>query len=738
MDRFQKDRPVLETPIQYIKGVGPRRRDLFGRIGIKNAGDAIYCLPWRYEDRSAIKKISELIPEKEETIIGTISASDVVVTRRRGLKIFEMAVSDETGMMYAKWFNQPYLKKLFRNGQKVMLSGKVRFRGKGVGGRGSGVKPYTLSPIPYTLHPVPYTLLMENPGFEIIEVGEKEIQEQTPRESLHMGRIVPVYHETYGLNSRQVRHIIKEILDQFLDKIIDPLPDHITVENRLIPLKEAISNVHFPAQGTDIDLLNRGESEAHRRLAFDELFLLELGLAIKKMAASNEEKGVRFNVDGPMSERLIEKLPFKPTNAQLRVINEIRKDMASHHPMNRLIQGDVGSGKTIVAIAAMVIASENGYQAAMMAPTEILAEQHNINMKKIIDSLGIRSCLLVNGMGQKEKKETLKKIAEGEAGIIFGTHAIIQEDVRFKNLGLAVIDEQHKFGVMQRATLKKKGYNPDILIMTATPIPRTLALSLYGDLDISVIDELPPGRSPIETRLFYESKRDEAYSIIRREVAKGRQAYIVYPLIEESEKSDLMAALTMTERLKSNIFPDLSISLIHGKMKSGEKEEVMSQFKEGKIDILAATTVVEVGIDVPNATVMLIEHAERFGLAQLHQLRGRVGRGSQGSYCMLMVSYPLSEEAKKRLSVMVRSQDGFLIAEEDLKIRGPGEFFGTRQSGLPEMRVANIIRDASLLERAREEALKLIAEDPDLSSYPELAANLNKKWKERLELITIS
>ncbi len=456
------------------------------------------------------------------------------------------------------------------------------------------------------------------------------------------------------------------------------------------------------------------------------------------MAASNEEKGVRFNVDGPMSERLIEILSFRPTNAQLRVIGEIKKDMSSHHPMNRLIQGDVGSGKTIVAIAAMVIASENGYQAAMMAPTEILAEQHNINMKKIIDSLGIKSCLLINGMGQKEKRETLKKIADGEAGIIFGTHAIIQEEVRFKNLGLAVIDEQHKFGVMQRATLKKKGYNPDILIMTATPIPRTLALSLYGDLDISVLDELPPGRSPIETRLFYESKRDEAYSIIRREVTKGGQAYIVYPLIEESEKSDLKAALTMTERLKSAIFPDLSIALIHGRMKSGEKEEVMSQFIGGKIDILAATTVVEVGIDVPNATVMLIEHAERFGLAQLHQLRGRVGRGSQGSYCMLMVSYPLSEEAKKRLSVMVRSQDGFLIAEEDLKIRGPGEFFGTRQSGLPEMRVANIIRDASLLERAREEALKLIAEDPDLSSYPELAANLNKKWKERLELITIS
>jgi ATP-dependent DNA helicase RecG len=715
MDRFQKDRPVLETPIQYIKGVGPKRRDLFGRIGIKNAGDAIYCLPWRYEDRSTIKKISELIPEKEETIIGTVSASDVVVTRRRGLKIFEMAVSDETGMIYAKWFNQPYLKKLFRNGQKVMLSGKVRSN---------------------SFHA--YGFEMENPGFEIIEDEEKEIHAQIPRESLHMGRIVPVYHETYGLNSRRVRHIIKEILDQFLDKVIDPMPDRITVENKLIPLKEAISSVHFPAQGTDIDLLNRGESEAHRRLAFDELFLLELGLAIKKMAASNEEKGVRFNVDGPTSERLIGTLSFRPTNAQLRVIGEIKKDMASQHPMNRLIQGDVGSGKTIVAIAAMVIASENGYQAAMMAPTEILAEQHNINMKKIIDSLGIKSCLLTNGLGQKEKKETLKKIVEGEAGIIFGTHAIIQEQVRFKNLGLAVIDEQHKFGVIQRANLKKKGYNPDILIMTATPIPRTLALSLYGDLDISVIDELPPGRSPIETRLFYESKRDEAYSIIRREVAKGRQAYIVYPLIEESEKSDLKAALTMTERLKGTIFPDLSIALIHGKMKSGEKEEVMSQFKEGKIDILAATTVIEVGIDVPNATVMLIEHAERFGLAQLHQLRGRVGRGRQASYCMLMVSYPLSEEAKMRLSVMVRSQDGFLIAEEDLKIRGPGEFFGTRQSGLPEMRVANIIRDASLLEQAREEALKLIAEDPDLSSYPELAANLNKKWKERLELITIS
>lgn len=706
-DKTQTNRPALEVPIRYVKGVGPKRGDIFGRIGINSVEDALYYLPWRYEDRSAIKKISDLIPEKEETIIGAVSASGVTVTKRRGLKIFEMAVTDETGMIYAKWFNQPYLKKLFKNGQKVMLSGRIKLN---------------------SYHG--YGLEMENPGFEIIEEEEME--------SLHMGRIVPVYHETYGLNSRRIRQITKEILDQFFDRMIDPMPDRIILENGLIPLKEAIRNVHFPSEGTEINILNSGESEAHKRLAFDELFLLELGLAIKKMAISNEERGVRFDIDGPLSKRLTEILPFKPTNAQIRVINEIRADMASHHPMNRLIQGDVGSGKTIVALAAMVIAAENGCQAAMMAPTEILAEQHQINLKKIIDPLGIKSCLLINGMGQKEKAKTVKNISDGEASIIFGTHAIIQEQVRFKNLGLAVIDEQHKFGVMQRANLKKKGYNPDIIIMTATPIPRTLALSLYGDLDISIIDELPPGRSPIETKLVYESKRGEAYSIIRREIEKGRQAYIVYPLIEESEKSDLKAAETATERFKTSIFPDLSIALIHGKMKSGEKEEVMNSFKEGKIDILVATTVVEVGIDVPNATAMLIEHAERFGLAQLHQLRGRVGRGSSSSYCLLMASYPISEEAKRRLEVMVSSQDGFLIAEEDLKIRGPGEFFGTRQSGLPEMKVANIIRDAFLLERAREEAIKLITEDPNLSSYPELAAHLNKKWKERLELITIS
>lgn len=707
MNKFQKVRSAIDTPIQYIKGVGPRRRELFERIGIKNAEDALYYLPWRYEDRCVIKKVSELIPERDETIIGLIKASGVVVTRRKGLKIFEMAVEDETGILYAKWFNQSYLKKLFKNGQKVMLSGRIK------------VNSYH-----------GYGLEMENPGFEVIEEEEME--------SLHMGRIVPVYHETYGLNSRRIRQITKEILDQFFDRMIDPMPDRIILENGLIPLKEAIRNVHFPSEGTEINILNSGESEAHKRLAFDELFLLELGLAIKKMATSNEERGVRFDIDGPLSKRLTEILPFKPTNAQIRVINEIRADMASHHPMNRLIQGDVGSGKTIVALAAMVIAAENGCQAAMMAPTEILAEQHQINLKKIINPLGIKSCLLINGMGQKEKAKTVKNISDGEASIIFGTHAIIQEQVRFKNLGLAVIDEQHKFGVMQRANLKKKGYNPDIIIMTATPIPRTLALSLYGDLDISIIDELPPGRSPIETKLVYESKRGEAYSIIRREIEKGRQAYIVYPLIEESEKSDLKAAETATERLKTSIFPDLSIALIHGKMKSGEKGEVMNSFKEGKINILVATTVVEVGIDVPNATAMLIEHAERFGLAQLHQLRGRVGRGSSSSYCLLMASYPISEEAKRRLEVMVSSQDGFLIAEEDLKIRGPGEFFGTRQSGLPEMKVANIIRDAFLLERAREEAIKLITEDPNLSSYPELAAHLNKKWKERLELITIS
>lgn len=712
MGKLQKDRSDLETPIQYIKGVGPRRRELFGRIGINNAEDALYYLAWRYEDRSIIKKISQLIPEKEETIIGIIKASGVVVTRRRGLKIFEMAVEDETGIIYAKWFNQPYLNKLFKNGQKVMLSGKVRLN---------------------SYHG--YGLEIENPGFEIVE-EDKDMQ--TPKESLHMGRIVPVYHETYGLNSRRIRDVIKEILGHLLIRLVDPIPDQILQRNRLIPLKEAIYNVHFPPDGSDINLLNRGESEAHKRLAFDEFFLLELGLVIKKMTASNEKKGIKFNTNGPLSKRLSEILSFKLTSAQVRVINEIKSDMASQHPMNRLIQGDVGSGKTIVAIAAMVIAVENGYQAAMMAPTEILAEQHRINMKKLLEVLEVKSCLLINGMNQKEKAKAVKSIAGGEVSIVFGTHAIIQEGVMFKNLGIAVIDEQHKFGVLQRANLKKKGYNPDILIMTATPIPRTLALSLYGDLDVSIIDELPPGRSPVETKLIYESKRDEAYRIIKEEVRRGRQVYIVYPLIEESEKSDLKAAMNMTERLKTSIFPDLSVALIHGKMKPGEKEEVMNSFKERKIDILAATTVVEVGIDVPNATVMLIEHAERFGLAQLHQLRGRVGRGNSSSYCLLMASYPISEEAKRRLDVMVRSQDGFMIAEEDLKIRGPGEFFGTRQSGLPEMKVANVIRDASLLEIAREEAIKLIVEDPELRSYPELKDYLNKKWKERLELITIS
>jgi ATP-dependent DNA helicase RecG len=475
-------------------------------------------------------------------------------------------------------------------------------------------------------------------------------------------------------------------------------------------------------------------------LAFDELFLLQLGLGLKRREASEESRGTAFETDGPYLKRFLEGLPYRLTAAQSAVLEEIKRDMARPHPMNRLLQGDVGCGKTVVALAAMVIAADNGYQAVLMVPTEILAEQHYLSLKQWFAPFKRPCLLLTGGQSKRETAKALRIAASDEPAFVVGTHALIQGEVRFGRLGLVVVDEQHKFGVMQRALLQKKGYHPDVLIMTATPIPRTLALTVHGDLDLSVIDELPQGRAPIETRLCYESKRSQAYALVAEQVAEGRQAYVVYPIVEESEKTDLKAATQMADQLQREVFPSMTVGLLHGRMPMDEKERVMEAFKNGRIQILVATTVIEVGIDVPNATVMIIEHAERFGLSQLHQLRGRVGRGRHRSYCILLAAAPVSEEGQRRLNTMVRSHDGFVIAEEDLAIRGPGEFFGTRQSGLPELRVANILRDAKLLEAAREEAWNLLSSDPQLTrpEHAALKAALARKWKGKLELFTVS
>jgi ATP-dependent DNA helicase RecG len=571
-------------------------------------------------------------------------------------------------------------------------------------------------------------------------VGDgSELADVMAADPVNFGRTVPIYPLSEGLNQKLMRKILKEVVDGFAHCLETCLPVEIVKRNGLLSVDRAVSDVHFPDNSADPRPLNDWSTPAHRTLSFDELFFLELGLALKKRGADIEQ-GISFPVTHKYTRPLLKILPYFLTNAQKRVLTEIKNDMAAPHPMHRLVQGDVGSGKTIVALLAALLAVENEYQVAIMAPTEILAEQHYLNIHRYCEQLGIEVCLLTSGLKGKAKKERLESVTTGKANIVIGTHAVIQEKVEFFRLGLGIIDEQHRFGVLQRGVLKKKGQNPDILVMTATPIPRTLAMTVYGDLSLSVIDELPPGRSPVVTKTCHESQRKQVYRSIRDEVGKGRQAYIIYPLVEESDKLELKAASQMAQHLADEIFPDLRTGLLHGRMKPEEKEAVMGAFKSRETDILVATTVVEVGIDVPNATVMVIEHAERFGLSQLHQLRGRVGRGNGQSRCILLAGGKLTADAEKRLRVMEQTCDGFKIAEADLEIRGPGDFLGTRQSGLPEFRVANIFRDGRILEQARREAFALVEKDPDLAR-PENALirqELMRRWGGRLELAGVA
>ena len=687
------------SPIQYIKGVGPRRAALLAKLGIEIVKDILFYLPSRYEDRSSIKKITHLTSGEIQTVTGKVIKAEVMPAspRRPRLKILSVVITDGSGALTAKWFNQTYLGKIFKPAQKVVFYGPVKSNYWG-----SGYE-------------------MVNPEFEIIDDDEEDA------DHINTGRIVPVYGLTEGLSQRQLRSIVHITLTSTLAAVTDVMPEDIITGLHLPSLRQSIEAVHFPPPGTSLNDLNGGTSQYHQRLAFDELFTLQLGLAAIK---NNEisEKGISFEPTGELTGKLLEKLPFKLTGAQKRVIDDIVKDMKSRSPMNRLIQGDVGSGKTIVAFIAMLSAVESGYQTTLMAPTEILAEQHYLNIHSLAESLGLKIHLLTGS--RKEKDYDM--IASGKAQIVIGTHALIQEAVSFKNLGLIVIDEQHRFGVMQRAQLRKKGTNPDTLIMTATPIPRTLAITLYGDLDYSLIDELPPNRTPVLTKVIRELQKNIIYDMIDCETKAGRQVYVVYPLIEESEKSNLKAAITGMEALQKK-FPDLKVGLIHGKLPTSEREDIMRDFKKGLIQMLVSTTVIEVGVDVPNATLMVIIHAERFGLSQLHQLRGRVGRGASKSHCLLL-NYGGSVDAMKRLDIMARSNDGFKIAEKDLEIRGPGEFFGTRQSGLPDLKAANLLRDYKLLEIARRQAFALIEKDPSLTAYPKLKRNLEDFWGKKLEL----
>ena len=711
---------LSQIPIQYVKGVGPRIAGALAKRGIKNVEDALYYFPRRYEDRRRIKKISELEPYMHETVMGKVILVGKIRTKTR--EIFQVVLSDGTGTIALVWFqfNESYLRAVYKKESTVVLSGQI------------SVDRYSDSP--QIIHPKP----------EDVEIMDGE--EGLDKDFLNFNRIVPIYPLTEGIRQRRIRSVIKRILDDYCDFVVDCIPQEVKQRRRIISLSEALSRVHFPLDSDCVvDLFDKTSvygSVPHRTLSFYEFFLMELGLALKKRDISMMP-GIAFRPTGELTENLLRTLPFNLTSAQKRVLSEIEGDMRLEHPMNRLLQGDVGSGKTIVALMSMLKAVESGYQAAIMAPTEILAEQHLRSILQYVRCLGLRVVLLKSGLTKKERETSYEAIKSGEAQITIGTHSVIEDRVEFKNLGFIVIDEQHRFGVMQRAELRSKGKNPDVLLMTATPIPRTLAMTVYGDLDVSILDEMPPGRKPIKTLVFYEEKgaHKRAYDIVREEIKKGRQAYVVYPLIEESASpdfKDLKYATQMADRLQNEIFPEFRVGLLHGRMRAEEKDEVMKRFIFGGIDILVSTTVIEVGVDVPNATVMVVENAERFGLSQLHQLRGRIGRGEHESICIFMSGCRRTEDAQRRLSVMEKTSDGFRIAEADLMIRGPGDFLGTKQSGLPEFRFANLIRDARILAEAREEAFRVVKEDSTLSNHMDLFGEVLKRWGERLELANVS
>lgn len=718
-EKRSSDEDLSQVSIQYVKGVGPRIASLLRKKGLETAEDALQYFPRRYEDRRTVNKISGLIPGTRQTVKGKIMLAGKIRTRRRSL--YQIVVSDGTGTVTLVWFqfNEKYLRTAYRKGASIILTGEVS-----VGYRDEL----------QIIHPRPEDI-------EVMDEGE-ELDE----DNIHFNRIVPIYPLTEGIKQRRMRRIMKSVVDGYAPLLPAVIPSDIKSKRRVIGLSEAVARVHFPsAEDRVTDLYDKKsvyDSPPHKTVSYYEFFLMELGLALKKRDVSRL-RGISFEPTGELTSKLLSKLSFNLTSAQERVQSEIERDMRDDRPMNRLLQGDVGSGKTIVALLTLLKAVESGYQSVLMAPTEILAEQHLRSVQTYLKGMGLRVVFLKSGLGKREINIYLKALSSGEAQIAIGTHALIQEKVDFKNLGLVVIDEQHRFGVMQRAELMSKGNNPDVLVMTATPIPRTLALTVYGDLDVSVLDEMPPGRKQINTRVFYDRKgsRERAYEIVRNEIESGRQAYVVYPMIEESENpdfKDLKYATQMAEELQNDIFPEHRVGLLHGRMKAEEKEAVMKRFISGHVDILVSTTVIEVGVDVPNATVMVIENAERFGLTQLHQLRGRVGRGAHDSYCILISSYRRSDDAEKRLSIMEETSDGFRIAEADLQIRGPGDFLGTKQSGLPQFGFADLIRDTRILGEAREDAFVLVKEDPSINEYPELREEVQRKYGRVFEIGGIS
>ncbi len=694
---------LLASSVQFLRGVGPRRAADLQRVGLVTVEDLLLRFPRRYEDRTAIQRIGTLRPGQVATITGSVVTSGLRPTRRPGFRLFELIVRDESGPARAVFPNQAFLRDVFHPGQQVVLHGPVEFRGS------SGLQ-------------------LTNPEYEIVRgasVGEDD------EATIHTGRIVPIYERAGSVTPRLQRLILDHLIAELSEDLPDPLPARVREARKLPDRRRAIVETHFPPAGTDLAALHACRTEAQQRLIFEEFFLFQAGLMLRKRSRAADRKPRPVVVDDRIREAARQVLPFRLTAGQKAASREIVTDMQRPEPMNRLLQGDVGAGKTVVALLAALVAMENGLQVAFMAPTEILADQHYLTIRRLLDRSRFRIALLTGSVTAARRREIRAELASGAIHLVVGTHALAEEAVSFHTLGLVIIDEQHRFGVRQRATLRAKGVHPDVLVMTATPIPRTLALTAYGDLDVSLIRDRPPGRQPVRTIARKDSDRDDVYRMARAELQAGRQVYVIYPLVEESEKVDLRAATAMADHLRLAAFPEFTVALLHGRLKSDEKERVMAGFTRGDVHVLVATTVVEVGVDVPNATMMIVEHAERFGLSQLHQLRGRVGRGAHPATCVLLYQPHAGEAGAARLRALVESSDGFEIAERDLALRGPGDFFGTRQSGLPTLRVGDLLRDYRIMEDARQAAATWL--EGAAGSDP-LILDLSASWAERFGL----
>ncbi len=678
----------LEKQVQYIKTVGPNRAELLNKLGIFTLKDLITYFPREYEDRGKVKKICECI-DGEVALIEGVVVSRIVEIKMRNKAMYKLQLRDETGTCTALWFNQSYLKNIFKPGEKYKFYGKISSQ------------------------------------YGRVEIASPVYDKAT--ETRNTGKIIPIYPLTKNLTQNVLRKIIELGLSEVEDELEETLPEYILEKYKLMNLNDTIKKIHFPEKLEDFE-------QARKRLAFEELLIMQLALLELKNSYLSEKNGIAFEKNIKISE-VINELPFKLTKAQLRVLEEIELNMESNKEMNRLLQGDVGSGKTVVAILAAYKAAKSGYQVAIMAPTAILATQHLESFTQILNNKGINCELLISSTTKKKKEEIREKLKNGKIDILIGTHAILEENVEFKKLGLVVTDEQHRFGVKQRTKITEKGQNPDVLVMSATPIPRTLALILYGDLDISIIDELPPNRKKIETYAVRKNMEERVNNFVKQQIEEGRQAYIVCPLVEEDEESDLKAVTSLAEKYKKEIFSQYRLEYLHGKMKPKEKEQIMQEFKEGNIDILISTTVIEVGVNVPNASLMIVENAERFGLAQLHQLRGRVGRGEYKSYCILKYEGN-SENTRERMKVMCQTNDGFIISEKDLELRGSGDFFGTAQHGLPELKVANLFEDMPLLKEVQKLAIDILKEDQKLEDIKnkKLRKAVKEKFKTRIEI----